>query len=144
MMKYRKPKIRKHLVEEPNKTWDEVSKKIIEEAENGVITIPEAREKLSKSFKKEWLDPDGDAWGAFIELDEMKEKVKFKSLNVHGNVYDDFIKISREDGRSIASTVALITKDYRYARREKRKINYQLQELQDLKMKKIFGGKDER
>jgi hypothetical protein len=36
-----------------------------------------------------------------------------------------------------------MTKDYRYARREKRKINAQLKELQDFKMKKIFGVDDE-
>jgi hypothetical protein len=143
MMKYRKPKIRRHLIEKPFETWDEVSKKIIEEAENGVITIAEAHQKLHDSFQKKWADPDGNYMEPIWELEELAEKNKFKSLNVHGNVYQDLVQIAKEDNRSIASTVALMTKDYRYARREKRKINAQLKELQDFKMKKIFGVDDE-
>ena len=73
------------------------------------------------------------------ELEELEEKNKFKSLNVHGNVYEDLVKIAKEDNRSIASTVALMTKDYRYARREKRKMQEQLKKLQDAEMKTIFS-----
>ena len=64
---------------------------------------------------------------------------KFKSLNVHGTVYEDLVTIAKEDNRSIASTVALITKDYRYARREKRKMQEQLKKLQNAQTKTIFS-----
>ena len=37
-----------------------------------------------------------------------------------------------------------MTKDYRYARREKRKVNEQLEQLRNLEMKKVFGEKNER
>ena len=73
------------------------------------------------------------------ELEELEEKNKFKSLNVHGNVYSDFVQIAKEDNRSIASTVALMTKEYRYARREKRKLQEQLKKLQNAETKKIFS-----
>ena len=141
---FRKPKIRQHLVKKPNETWDQISRKIIEEAENGVITIAEAHQKLHNFFEKKFADPDGNYMEPLYELEELEEKNKFKSLNVHGNVYADFVKIAKEDERSIASTVALMTKDYRYARREKRKVNEQLEQLRNLEMKKVFGEKNER
>ena len=136
---FRKPKIRKHLVEKPVETWSSISKKILDEAENGVITISEAYQKLHNHFEKRFSDPDGNYMEPLYELEELQEKNKFKSLNVHGNVYADFVKIAKEDNRSIASTVALMTKDYRYARREKREINQHLEELRNLEMKKVFG-----
>ena len=136
---FRKPKIRQHLVKKPNETWDQISRKIIEEAENGVITIAEAHQKLHNFFEKKFADPDGNYMEPVYELEELEEKNKFKSLNVHGNVYEDLVKIAKEDNRSIASTVALITKDYRYARREKRKMQEQLQKLQDAQIKTIFS-----
>ena len=136
---FRKPRIRKKLVEEPNLTWDQLSKKIIEDAENGLLTISEAQQKLHNSFRQEFADPDGHYMEPIYGLEELEEKNKFKSLNVHGNVYEDLVKIAKEDNRSIASTVALMTKDYRYARREKRKMQEQLKKLQDAEMKTIFS-----
>ena len=53
-------------------------------------------------------------------------------------MYEDFVKIAKEDNRSIASTVALMTKEYRYARREKRKVDEQLRELYEMKMDEVF------
>ena len=44
---FRKPRLRKKLVEEPNLTWDQLSKKIIEDAENGLLTISEAQQKIA-------------------------------------------------------------------------------------------------
>jgi hypothetical protein len=73
------------------------------------------------------------------ELEDLEKKNKFKSLNVHGTVYEDLVTIAKEDNRSIASTVALITKDYRYARREKRKMQEQLKKLQNAQTKTIFS-----
>ena len=136
---FRKPRIRKRLVEEPKLNWDQVSRKIIEDAENGLLTISEAQQKLHNSFRQEFADPDGHYMEPIYGLEELEEKNKFKSLNVHGNVYEDLVKIAKEDNRSIASTVALITKDYRYARREKRKMQEQLKKLQDAEMKTIFS-----
>ena len=51
---------------------------------------------------------------------------------------DELFKIAKEDNRSIASTVALMTKEYRYARREKRKVDEQLRELYEMKMDEVF------
>ena len=75
---------------------------------------------------------------AFGALEEFEKTNTFKSLNVHSNVYEDFVKIAKEDNRSIASTVALMTKEYRYARREKRKVDEQLRELYEMKMDEVF------
>ena len=136
---FRKPRIRKRLVEEPKLNWDQVSRKIIEDAENGLLTISEAQQKLHNSFRQEYAAPDGHYMEPIYELEELEEKNKFKSLNVHGNVYEDLVKIAKEDNRSIASTVALMTKVYRYARREKRKMQEQLKKLQDAEMKTIFS-----
>ena len=136
---FRKPKIRKHLVEKPIETWSSISRRILEEAENGVITISEAHQKLHNNFEDKFADPDGNYMEPIYELEELEEKNKFKSLNVHGNVYADFVKIAKEDNRSIASTVALMTKEYRYARREKRKLQEQLKKLQNAETKKIFS-----
>ena len=136
---FRKPRIRKRLVEEPKLNWDQVSRKIIEDAENGLLTISEAQQKLHNSFRQEFADPDGHYMEPIYELEELEEKNKFKSLNVHGNVYEDLVKIAKEDNRSIASTVALMTKDYRYARREKRKMQEQLKKLQNAQTKTIFS-----
>ena len=135
---FRKPRIRKKLVEEPNLTWDQLSKKIIEDAENGLLTVSEAQQKLHNSFRQEYADPDGNYMEPVYELEDL-EKNKFKSLNVHGTVYEDLVTIAKEDNRSIASTVALITKDYRYARREKRKMQEQLKKLQNAQTKTIFS-----
>jgi len=136
---FRKPRLRKKLVEEPNLTWDQLSKKIIEDAENGLLTISEAQQKLHNSFREEYADPDGNYMEPVYELEDLEKKNKFKSLNVHGTVYEDLVTIAKEDNRSIASTVALITKDYRYARREKRKMQEQLKKLQNAQTKTIFS-----
>ena len=136
---FRKPRIRKRLVEEPKLNWDQVSRKIIEDAENGLLTISEAQQKLHNSFRQEYADPDGNYMEPVYELEDLEKKNKFKSLNVHGTVYEDLVTIAKEDNRSIASTVALITKDYRYARREKRKMQEQLKKLQNAQTKTIFS-----
>ena len=136
---FRKPKIRKKLLEEPNLTWDQLSKKIIEDAENGLLTVSEAQQKLHNSFRQEYADPDGNYMEPVYELEDLEKKNKFKSLNVHGTVYEDLVTIAKEDNRSIASTVALLTKDYRYARREKRKMQEQLKKLQNAQTKTIFS-----
>ena len=136
---FRKLRIRKKLVEEPNLTWDQLSKKIIEDAENGLLTVSEAQQKLHNSFRQEYADPDGNYMEPVYELEDLEKKNKFKSLNVHGTVYEDLVTIAKEDNRSIASTVALITKDYRYARREKRKMQEQLKKLQNAQTKTIFS-----
>ena len=136
---FRKPRLRKKLVEEPNLTWDQLSKKIIEDAENGLLTISEAQQKLHNSFREEYADPDGNYMEPVYELEDLEKKNKFKSLNVHGTVYEDLVTIAKEDNRSIASTVALMTKDYRYARREKRKMQEQLKKLQNAQTKTIFS-----
>ena len=126
------------MVEKPIETWSSISRKILEEAENGVITISEAHQKLHNNFEDKFADPDGNYMEPIYELEELEEKNKFKSLNVHGNVYSDFVQIAKEDNRSIASTVALMTKEYRYARREKRKVDEQLRELYEMKMDEVF------
>ena len=127
------------MVEKPIETWSSISRRILEEAENGVITISEAHQKLHNNFEHKFADPDGNYMEPIYELEELEEKNKFKSLNVHGNVYSDFVQIAKEDNRSIASTVALMTKEYRYARREKRKLQEQLKKLQNAETKKIFS-----
>ena len=113
--------------------------KIIEDAENGLLTVSEAQQKLHNSFRQEYADPDGNYMEPVYELEDLEKKNKFKSLNVHGTVYEDLVTIAKEDNRSIASTVALITKDYRYARREKRKMQEQLKKLQNAQTKTIFS-----
>ena len=127
------------MVEKPIETWSSISRRILEEAENGVSTISEAHQKLHNNFEHKFADPDGNYMEPIYELEELEEKNKFKSLNVHGNVYSDFVQIAKEDNRSIASTVALMTKEYRYARREKRKLQEQLKKLQNAETKKIFS-----
>ena len=138
---YRRPKIREHLVQKPAtpESWDVISERILDEVQNGVLTAAEGHEKLCNYFDKRWhADPDGDYMAAFGALEEFEKTNTFKSLNVHSNVYEDFVKIAKEDNRSIASTVALMTKEYRYARREKRKVDEQLRELYEMKMDEVF------
>ena len=78
---FRKPKIRQHLVKKPNETWDQISRKIIEEAENGVITIAEAHQKLHNFFEKKFADPDGNYMEPLYELEELEEKKVFGEKN---------------------------------------------------------------
>ncbi len=77
---FRKPRIRKRLVEEPKLNWDQVSRKIIEDAENGLLTISEAQQKLHNSFRQEYADPDGHYMEPIYELEELEEKINLNLL----------------------------------------------------------------
>ena len=70
---FRKPRIRKKLVEEPTLTWDQLSKKI-DEVQNGLLTVSEAQQKLHNSFRKEYADPDGNYMEPVYELEDLRKK----------------------------------------------------------------------
>ena len=95
--------------------WEDEVINVHHEVVHGLITKKEAKEKLSRLLDP-WEDEDH-----FHEIEEemgdFDKPAKFKSLNVHENVYGDLKEIAKEDNRSIAATVALLTSEARYEKR---------------------------
>jgi len=98
--------------------WQDEIDQICNDAIHGVISKKEAEEKLLKLVEYQ----DGQEYFQLIEeeMGNIDEPAKFKSLNVHENVYDDLKLIAKEDNRTIAATVSIITSDARYDRRKNR------------------------
>ena len=124
--------------------WEDAIDEVIENAIHGVLTKREAKKKLERlidlyedgypSEQLQWIEE---------EMGDIDEPVRFKSLNVHENVYGDLKEIAKEDNRTIAATVALLTSKARYDRRRKRYEKSQ-QEMQELfgRMDKGYKGEN--
>jgi|TARA_R100001460_G_scaffold34595_1_gene67120 hypothetical protein len=124
--------------------WEDAIHEVIENAVHGVLTKKEAKKKLERlidiyqdgypSDELQWIEE---------EMGDIDEPVKFKSLNVHENVYGDLKEIAKEDNRTIAATVALLTSKARYDRRRQRYEKSQ-QEMQELfgRMDKGYKGEN--
>ena len=95
--------------------WEDEVINVHHEVVHGLITKKEAKEKLSRLLDP-WEDEDH-----FHEIEEemgdFDKPAKFKSLNVHENIYKDLKQMAKEDNRSIAATVALLTSQARYEKR---------------------------
>tara|TARA_R100000773_G_scaffold39828_1_gene35492 strand:+ start:141 stop:530 length:390 start_codon:yes stop_codon:yes gene_type:complete len=95
--------------------WEDEVINVHHEVVHGLITKKEAKEKLSRLLDP-WEDEDH-----FHEIEEemgdFDKPAKFKSLNVHENIYKDLKQMAKEDNRSIAATVALLTSEARYEKR---------------------------
>tara|TARA_R100000687_G_C6330496_1_gene109406 strand:- start:34 stop:423 length:390 start_codon:yes stop_codon:yes gene_type:complete len=95
--------------------WEDEIINVHHEVVHGLITKKEAKEKLSRLLDP-WEDEDH-----FHEIEEemgdFDKPAKFKSLNVHENIYKDLKQMAKEDNRSIAATVALLTSEARYEKR---------------------------
>ena len=117
--------------------WEDAIDEVIENAIHGVLTKREAKKKLERlidlyedgypSEQLQWIEE---------EMGDIDEPVRFKSLNVHENVYGDLKEIAKEDNRTIAATVALLTSKARYDRRRKR------HEKSHQEMLELFGRMD--
>ena len=113
--------------------WEDEIINVHHEVVHGLITKKEAKEKLSRLLDP-WEDEDH-----FHEIEEemgdFDKPAKFKSLNVHENIYKDLKQMAKEDNRTIAATVALLTSQARYEKRrewfqkEKEKSRQEMQEL---------------
>ena len=124
--------------------WEDAIDEVIENAIHGVLTKREAKKKLERlidlyedgypSEQLQWIEE---------EMGDIDEPVRFKSLNVHENVYGDLKEIAKEDNRTIAATVALLTSKARYDRRRQRYEKSQ-QEMQELfgRMDKGYKGEN--
>ena len=95
--------------------WEDEVINVHHEVVHGLITKKEAKEKLLRLLDP-WEDEDH-----FHEIEEemgdFDKPAKFKSLNVHENIYKDLKQMAKEDNRSIAATVALLTSQARYEKR---------------------------
>ena len=95
--------------------WEDEVINVHHEVVHGLITKKEAKEKLSRLLDP-WEDEDH-----FHEIEEemgdFDKPAKFKSLNVHENIYKDLKQMAKEDNRTIAATVALLTSQARYEKR---------------------------
>jgi len=95
--------------------WEDEVINVHHEVVHGLITKKEAKEKLLRLLDP-WEDEDH-----FHEIEEemgdFDKPAKFKSLNVHENIYKDLKQMAKEDNRSIAATVALLTSEARYEKR---------------------------
>ena len=95
--------------------WEDEVINVHHEVVHGLITKKEAKEKLLRLLDP-WEDEDH-----FHEIEEemgdFDKPAKFKSLNVHENIYKDLKQMAKEDNRTIAATVALLTSQARYEKR---------------------------
>ena len=117
--------------------WEDAIDEVIENSIHGILTKREAKKKLERlidlyedgypSEQLQWIEE---------EMVDIDEPVRFKSLNVHENVYGDLKEIAKEDNRTIAATVALLTSKARYDRRRKR------HEKSHQEMLELFGRMD--
>jgi hypothetical protein len=117
--------------------WEDSVHEIIDATIHGVLTKREAKKKLDRLIDLyEGGYPSDELQWIEEEMGDIDEPVKFKSLNVHENVYGDLKEIAKEDNRTIAATVALLTSKARYDRRRQR-YEKSRQEMQEL-----FGSKE--
>ena len=117
--------------------WEDSIHEVIQDAIHGVLTKREAKKKLDRLIDiYEGGYPSDELQWIEEEMGDIDEPVKFKSLNVHENVYGDLKEIAKEDNRTIAATVALLTSKARYDRRRQR-YEKSRQEMQEL-----FGSKE--
>ena len=117
--------------------WEDSIHEVIQDAIHGVLTKREAKKKLDRLIDLyEGGYPSDELQEIEEEMGDIDEPVKFKSLNVHENVYGDLKEIAKEDNRTIAATVALLTSKARYDRRRKR------HEKSHQEMLELFGRMD--
>ena len=98
-----------------NRLWEDALEEVHHEVVHGLITKKEAKEKLLRL-----VDPCEDEQHFHeieYEMGNFDEPAKFKSLNVHENIYKDLKQIAKENNRTIAATVALLTSGARYEKR---------------------------
>jgi hypothetical protein len=122
--------------------WEDSIHEVIQDAIHGVLTKREAKKKLDRLIDLyEGGYPSDELQEIEEEMGDIDEPVKFKSLNVHENVYGDLKEIAKEDNRTIAATVALLTSKARYDRRRQR-YEKSRQEMQELfgRMDKGYKG----
>ena len=101
--------------------WEEEIHEVIQDAIHGVLTKREAKKKLDRLIDiYEDGSPSDELQWIEEEMGDIDKPAKFKSLNVHENVYGDLKEIAKEDNRTIAATVALLTSKARYDRRNER------------------------
>ena len=95
--------------------WEDEIINVHHEVVHGLITKKEAKERLSRLVDP-WEDED-HFHEIEQEMGDFDKPAKFKSLNVHENIYKDLKQMAKEDKRSIAATVALLTSQARYEKR---------------------------
>ena len=95
--------------------WEDEVINVHHEVVHGLITKKEAKERLSRLVDP-WEDED-HFHEIEQEMGDFDKPAKFKSLNVHENIYKDLKQMAKEDNRTIAATVALLTSQARYEKR---------------------------
>ena len=95
--------------------WEDEIINVHHEVVHGLITKKEAKERLSRLVDP-WEDED-HFHEIEQEMGDFDKPAKFKSLNVHENIYKDLKQMAKEDNRTIAATVALLTSQARYEKR---------------------------
>ena len=95
--------------------WEDEIINVHHEVVHGLITKKEAKERLSRLVDP--LEDEDHFHEIEQEMGDFDKPAKFKSLNVHENIYKDLKQMAKEDNRSIAATVALLTSQARYEKR---------------------------